>query len=71
VRANNLPTFAQTVPFNNIQGTTLNPPKNRTVPPPNQPNSTGCACYGRARPGCTEEETARPLKHKPLRLAAD
>src|SRR5271165_2447351 len=33
VRANNLPTFAQTVPFNNIQGTTLNPSKNLTVPP--------------------------------------
>jgi len=32
-RANNLPTFAQTVPFDHIQGTTLNPPKNRTVPP--------------------------------------
>jgi amidase len=31
-RANNLPTFAQTVPFNNIQGTTLNPSKNLTVP---------------------------------------
>jgi len=33
-RANNLPTFAQTVPFDHIQGTTLNPPKNGTVPPP-------------------------------------
>jgi amidase len=32
-RANNLPTFAQTVPFDHIQGTTLNPPKNLTVPP--------------------------------------
>ena len=26
VRAHNLPTFADTVPFNNIQGTTVNPP---------------------------------------------
>ncbi len=33
VRANNLPTFAQTVPFDHIQGTTLNPSKNLTVPP--------------------------------------
>jgi amidase len=35
VRANNLPTFAQTVPFDHIQGTTLNPPRNLTVPPAN------------------------------------
>jgi len=33
IRANNLPTFAPTVPFNNIQGTTLNPSKNLRVPP--------------------------------------
>jgi amidase len=32
VRANNLPTFAQTVPFDHIQGTTLHPKKNLTVP---------------------------------------
>jgi amidase len=32
-RANNLPTFNRTVPFDHIQGTTLNPPKNLTVPP--------------------------------------
>jgi amidase len=32
-RANNLPTFNRTVPFDHIQGTTLNPPKNGTVPP--------------------------------------
>jgi amidase len=32
VRANNLPTFAQTVPFDHIQGTTLDPKKNLTVP---------------------------------------
>jgi hypothetical protein len=29
VRANNLPTFARTVPFNNIAGTTLMPPHQR------------------------------------------
>jgi amidase len=32
VRAHNLPTFAQTVPFNNIQGTTLTRPKRHDVP---------------------------------------
>ena len=32
-RANNLPTFAQTVPYNSIQGTTLNPARGLTVPP--------------------------------------
>src|SRR5712691_1009098 len=34
VRANNLPTFAATVPFNNIQGTTLNRPTRRAAPAP-------------------------------------
>lgn len=33
VRANNLPTFAQTVPNDHIYGTTLKGPKNITVPP--------------------------------------
>ena len=33
-RANNLPTFNRTVPFDHIQGTTLSGPKNVTVPPP-------------------------------------
>jgi amidase len=33
VRAHNLPTFAQTVPFDHIKGTTLHPSKNLTVPP--------------------------------------
>jgi amidase len=32
VRAHNLPTFADTVPFNNIQGTTIHPPHNHTYP---------------------------------------
>jgi len=32
VRAKNLPTFAQTVPFDHIGGTTLNPPQTRGVP---------------------------------------
>jgi len=34
MRAHNLPTFAETVPFNNIQGTTLAPPHRRAAPPP-------------------------------------
>jgi amidase len=33
VRANNLPTFAPTVPFNNIQGTTVARPHGRSNPP--------------------------------------
>lgn len=33
VRAHNLPTFAATVPFNNIAGTTLVPPHQRNKPP--------------------------------------
>ena len=32
IRANNLPTFNETVPFNNIQGTTLNKPPRRASP---------------------------------------
>jgi len=34
VRAHNLPTFAATVPFNNIQGTTITRPNERPTPPP-------------------------------------
>jgi amidase len=34
VRAHNLPTFATTVPTNNIQGTTVTRPLPRVVPPP-------------------------------------
>jgi len=33
IRKNNLPTFNRTVPFDHIDGTTLKPPKNLTVPP--------------------------------------
>ncbi len=33
VRAHNLPTFAETVPFHHIKGTSLIPQKNLTVPP--------------------------------------
>jgi amidase len=34
VRAHNLPTFAETVPFTNIQGTTVPKPSRRAAPPP-------------------------------------
>ena len=37
-RAHNLPTFARTVPFDHISGTTLNPPKNLVVPPATSKN---------------------------------
>src|SRR5437763_5028876 len=33
IRAQNLPTFAATVPFNNIQGTTVTRPHRRAAPP--------------------------------------
>ncbi len=38
VRANNLPTFAATVPFTNIQGTTVTPPHRRAAPPTVKPS---------------------------------
>lgn len=37
VRKHNLPTFAQTVPFDHIAGTTLQPPHLRQVPPEDSP----------------------------------
>jgi amidase len=37
-RAHNLPTFNRTVPFDHIQGTTLHPSKNLTVPPASAAN---------------------------------
>jgi amidase len=38
VRAHNLPTFAATVPFNNIAGTTLTPPHQRNKLPKDSPS---------------------------------
>ena len=38
VRAGNLPTFAATLPFNNIQGTTLTRPSRRSPMPPGDPS---------------------------------
>ena len=42
-RANNLPTFAQTVPNDHISGTTLKGPKNITVPPAGGVSNPGTA----------------------------
>jgi amidase len=38
VRKHNLPTFAQTVPFDHISGTTLQPQSRRAVPPEDSPS---------------------------------
>ena len=38
VRAHNLPTFSETVPFNNIQGTTVTPPHRRAAPATAKPS---------------------------------
>ena len=38
VRSKNLPTFSPTVPFNNIQGTTVARPTGRAAPPPAAPH---------------------------------
>jgi amidase len=39
IRAKNLPTFARTIPFNNIQGTTLRKPHHKSVRMPPDPNA--------------------------------
>jgi len=57
VRAHNLPTFAATVPFNNIAGTTLVPPHKRNALPANsRSQSTSPSITGR-QPG---KEQRRP-----------
>ena len=53
-RKNNLPTFAQTVPFDHIQGTTLNPSKNLTVPAAS--NATTPASNNKAPAAPTKEQ---------------
>ncbi len=55
VRAHNLPTFAPTVPFNNIAGTTLLPPHQRS------------AALGRSRTQPTAPSRANPQPGKELR----
>ena len=54
-RAQNLPTFAQTVPNYNIQGTTLSGKKNITVPAPSSSNVPA-----------SNQTTTVPAKPKPL-----
>jgi amidase len=54
-RANNLPTFAQTVPNYNIQGTTLSGKKNITVP-----------AAGSSKAPASSQATDVPAKPKPL-----
>jgi amidase len=49
-RAHNLPTFAQTVPFDHIQGTTLSPSKNLTVPKASQSQSPATNSNGQKVP---------------------
>jgi amidase len=51
-RKKNLPTFAQTVPFDHIQGTTLKPPQARGVPPESEGKQS------ERKPG--QKETRRP-----------
>ena len=55
VRKHNLPTFAQTVPFDHISGTTLMPPHARNVPPAESRNPSAPA--EKRQPG---KETRRP-----------
>jgi amidase len=57
VRAKNLPTFAQTVPFDHIQGTTLSGQKNVTVPP-----ATGTG----QKPGASTSSPAQGKGKKPV-----
>ena len=52
VRAHNLPTFAPTVPFNNIAGTTLIPPDQRNKLPK----------VSRSQPGLPSNTTKEPGK---------
>ena len=54
-RAHNLPTFAQTVPNYNIQGTTVSGKKNITVPAPSSSNA----------PASNKAQSV-PAKPKPL-----
>jgi len=59
VRAQNLPTFAATVPFDHIDGTTLRPPHLRNVvPPENEPDSN--KAQTRARSSRRERESRHP-----------
>jgi amidase len=58
-RAHNLPTFARTVPFNNIAGTTLVPPHKRNAP--HAGNATQPAAPSNASPNTAKER--KPPHH--------
>ena len=62
VRASNLPTFAQTVPFDHIAGTTLQPPHERGVPAAsaNQNASPNGAAQGTQSPASRTLDIRRP-----------
>jgi len=57
VRKHNLPTFAQTVPFDHIAGTTLQPPSRRNLPLEDSPNRQAAPSNTSRPPG---KETRRP-----------
>jgi amidase len=57
VRKHNLPTFAATVPFDHISGTTLQPPNRRNVPPEDVPGLRPTPPNANRQPG---KEQRRP-----------
>ena len=60
VRANNLPTFAQTVPFDRIAGTTLKPPQQRNLVLPGG-NQAPAGAKSRTAPQGQEKRRPRHL----------
>jgi len=62
VRANNLPTFARTVPFDHIAGTTLKPPHERNAAPAsvNQSASPQQVTKGTQSPASRTQDLRRP-----------
>jgi len=58
-RAHNLPTFAQTVPNYNIQGTTLSGKQNITVPAASNSNAPA----SNVKPSAAAAKTPKPLHH--------
>jgi amidase len=57
VRAKNLPTFARTVPFKHIAGTTLTPPQQRNAVPKSNGAKSASPSSNTSQPG---KETKRP-----------
>jgi len=60
VRAHNLPTFARTVPFDHIDGTTLKPPHERGALGPSSSSSVNQAINPQAKLPRTTPEVRRP-----------